>query len=214
MATFEEMYGEVRKSIGNRTEIDTEIKCAVNDAMVDIAMMFRMRTRTLSKTIILQNGINAYELDAAVLDVISVRNVTDDTPVHKGDYLEFATLDNDNSDDYAVPTKWFVDGNYLYLYNATPDDSEDEFIYRYLDKPPDMVNSGDVFPLPREWVRPTKLLAKSYVFELLGQGQEAVQAYQQMVAIVSARKPTRYWEQIHAQESSMNFGPAEPYREY
>jgi hypothetical protein len=84
--------------------------------------------------------------------------------------------------------------------------------YRYMAKPTNMTANTDTFPLPREWERPTKLLAKSYVFEMLGQSQEAVAAFQQMMAIAGTRKPYRYWEQIHSKDSRMNFGPVEPYR--
>ena len=69
-----------------------------------------------------------------------------------------------------------------------------------------MSDNTDVYPLPREWERPNKLLAKSYVFEVLGQGDMAAAAYQQMTAIVGARHSEGYYEKINAKDSTVDFG--------
>ena len=206
MSNFGDMWQEVRLSVGDRKDIDTEIKSALNDAMIDIGMMFRIRQLITPNTITTTEGDTEYVLATEVLDVINVRNDDKHIPLEKGDSHEYDSLEHDNSDKYGEPRKWFVDGNNLVLYNQTSDDSEFSVTYRYVLRLSDMINNADVFPLPREWVRPTKLLAKSYVFELLGQGDKALAAFQQMSATVATRNIGGYYEKIHAKTSSVDFG--------
>jgi hypothetical protein len=205
MATFSGLWQEVRTAIGERTDIDTNIKSAVNDAMVDLVLMFRIREMISSTTDTTSEGENALELDTNVYDVISVRNDDDDVTLEKGDWHEYDNLDNDDSDAYGTPTKWFVDGMNLILYSQTPDDSDFSITYRHLSRPDDMINNTDAFPLPREWERPCKLLAKSYVFELLGQNEKAVAAYQQMTAEVASRKSMDYFQKILSKTATVDF---------
>lgn len=206
MAQFSTLWHEVRKSIGDRTDLDTEIKSAVNDAVVDIGMIFRIRELVSRATFATEEGLNRYALDDNVLDVITARNDTDTIPLVKGDRHEYDSLDYGNSAKYGTPRKWFVDGNDLVIYASTPDVSGYTVSYRFLLRKPAMVEDTDSFPLPRQWERPTKLLAKSYVLEILGQSDEAVAAYQQMMATVGARKSVGYWEKIHSQTASVDFG--------
>ena len=207
MAVFSSLWQEVRKGTGDREDLDTEIKSAVNDAVIDISGMFPIRQLVSPETLVTEEGINAYELDdTVVVDVLNVRNTTDTVPLVKGDWYEYDSADFANSNSYGAPRKWFVQGISLYLYSSTPDGSEREITYRYIRRVPDMVEDTDPFQLPREWERPVKLLAKSYVFELLGQNEKAIASYQQMLAVAGSRKASEYWEKIKAKTSSVDFG--------
>ncbi len=206
MAQFAALWAEVKKSIGDRIDLDTEIKSAVNDATVDLGMMFPIRQLIIKASFTTETGVSQYELDTAVLDVIDVRNDTDVVLLSKGDSREYDFLDYANADKTGTPKKWFVDGNNLIIYNSTPDTTGFTISYRYLLRVADMSSDTDPFPLPRQWERPAKLLAKSYMFELLGQSQQAVSAHQQMMATVVTRKSVNYWEKIHSKEASVAFG--------
>lgn len=203
MAVFSDLWQEVRTAVGEREDIDAIIKSAVNDAMVDLILLFHIRQGVLSVTQITAQLTNLYSLEDNVLDVINVRNDTDSVPIEKGDWYEYDSMDLSAE---GTPTKWFVEGNYLVLYSNSPDADGITFTYRYMYRPEDMVDNADPYPLPREWERPNKLLAKSYVFEVLGQSDMAAKAYQQMTAIVGARHTDSYYEKINAKDSSVDFG--------
>jgi hypothetical protein len=181
------MWKEVRKGIGGRTDLDTELKQALNDAVVDLVLTFRVRQAVASETFTTETDTYAYDLNSYCLDVITVRNDTDAVLLDSGDYISFASVDYADSDATGTPSLWFVDGTQLYLYNSTPDNTGFSITYRYLKRYAEMTDDNDVFPLPREWERPSKLFAKSYMFELLGQNEKAIAAYQQGVAIARSR---------------------------
>jgi hypothetical protein len=181
------MWQEVRKGIGDRRDIDTEIKAAVNDAMVDVSLMFRINELIRNETITTSDGVNAYDLTTEAYDVISVRNDDDEVLLEPGDYASYAATSYGDSDANGTPTLWFVENRQLYLYNNTPDDSDFDLTYRYIYRNADMTD-GSTFPLPREWERPVKLFAKSYIFELLGQNEKAIAAHQQGMAIANSRR--------------------------
>ncbi|MHC4337389.1 MAG: phage adaptor protein [Planctomycetota bacterium] len=205
MATFGTLWQEVRKGTGDRDDIDTEIKSSFNDAIVDISLMFPIREILTNAVLTTDTNVNKYALEDAVLDVVSVRNNTDAVPLTKGDWYEFDSLDYGDTTKTGTPTRWFVDGNDLTVYADTPDGTGFEISYRYIKRATDLVDDADLFSLPREWERPTKLLAKSYVFELLGQRNEAVAAFQQMTAVVSGRKSVGYWEKVYSKTASVDF---------
>jgi hypothetical protein len=199
------MWQEVRKSIGDRRDLDTELKKAMNEATQDIAAMFRVRNVIQNGSFTTTEGVATYSLGDEVYDVINARNDTDDVPLFPGDQTEYDALPANDSDDYGTPNKWFVDGEDLIIYNAVPDDTNFDITYRYIYRLPDMVGDTTVFPLPREWERPAKLLAKSYMFELLGQSDKAIAAYQQAVAIGAARHNDKYFRDIHNQDARADF---------
>jgi len=196
MSSFGTLWQEVRTSIGERTDIDTIIKTALNDAVIDLTMTFRIRQAIASDTLITSAGVSKYELKDNCIDVITVRNDTDAELLSPGDYLEYASLDHEDVDSLGTPLKWFVDADDIYLYSNTPDDSSFEITYRYVKRFSDMSDDTDLFPLPREWERPAKLFAKSYVFELLGQNDKALRAYQQGTAIAGSRKKAGAWSEL------------------
>jgi hypothetical protein len=167
--------------------------------------MFRIRQQTRQVTFNGSGGVNSELLDPNVLDVLSVRD--DDTPrlLTQGDMTEFQRTDSANEDIQGEPTKWVVDGDTLYVYLNTPDISY-QFTYRYLHRPPDMTSNTDLFPLPREWERPCKLLAKSYVFGILGQPERAMAAYQEMLTHVQMRRPEGYVRDMNNDEAMVNMG--------
>lgn len=206
MANFSVLWQEVRTAIGERTDIDTEIKTALNDAVVDLVLMFPIRQAVVSETFTTSENVTEYELNDTCLDVITVRNDTDAELLESGDYLEYATLDFEDSDSTGTPTLWFVDGDNLYLYNSTPDDTGFEITYRYVRRYADMSDDEDTFPLPREWERPAKLLAKSYIFELLGQNEKAIAAYQQGIAIAGSRKKVGGWGELLRGDNRIDLG--------
>lgn len=192
MARFSTLWTEVRRAVGQRADIDTEIKAAMNDAVVDLILMFKIRQAIDSVTFLPDATEGAHTLDPTVLDVISVRDDTNNVLLTPGDYMDYAQFDPTDTDEFGTPTMWFVDKDKLYLYNAIPDGT-DTITYRYLRRFAVMTGATDTFPLPREWERPAKLLAKSYVLELLGQSEKALAAHQQAMAISNMRVQQGGW---------------------
>ena len=176
MSNFATIWHEVRLGIGKRLDIDDEIKAAVNDAVIDLTMTFRIRQAVYGEEFDTVSGTNAYELNSTCLDVIDVRNETETTMLSPGDFLDFGNQDYEDSDSFGEPSLWFVKGTELYLYSNTPGDDGYVITYRYVRRFAAMSGDDDLFPLPREWERPSKLLAKSYIFELLGQNEKAIAA--------------------------------------
>jgi hypothetical protein len=192
------MWQEVRKGIGGRTDIDTEIKNALNEATLDISMMFRIRELIQFGSADMVDGNTVLDtLGDDILDVISVRDDTDAVPLKHGTIEQFDSLDYEDTDSEGTPTQWVVDGSYLRVFNPTPDDGGNTISYRYVTRLTEMTADTTPFVLPREWERPAKLLAKSYVFELLGQNEKAIAAFQQMQALVASRNTYKYFEDIY-----------------
>lgn len=204
MSTFSTLWQEVRLGIGNRKDIDTEIKAAMNDAVIDIVMTFKIRQAVAHETVTTDAEVSQYELNENCLDVISVRNDTDAVPLTKGDKLDYDSHDYEDADSTGTPNFWFVDEDSIYFYGSTPDDTGFELTYSYVKRFEDMSGDSDAFPLPREWERPAKLFAKSYVFELLGQNQKAVAAYQQGVAVARTRKAADAWGELLRGDNRIN----------
>jgi hypothetical protein len=206
MSTFADIYNEVKLGTGNRSDIIDNIKQAVNEATLDMLLMFRIRHFIESTTITTSStaGVATYALDETVYDILTVRDDDNDVPLTPGDTLEYDSIPRSSSSDYGTPTKWLIDGRNLVLYNNVPDDSEFSITYRYLRRLTPMSTDSDTFPLPFEWERPTKLLAKSYVFELLGQNEKALAAYQQAMAVASTRKPDKYWRDMGNKAATVN----------
>jgi hypothetical protein len=200
------MWTEVRLAIGNRTDIDTEIKRAVNDATIDVVLQFRVRQMIQKASFTTSYDTSVYSLDANCLDVIDVRNDTDAVMLEKGDYLSYASTNFEDTNSLGTPSMWVVDGTSLALFNSPPDDTDFDITYRYLRRPALMSADANIFPLPREWERPTKLFAKSYVFELLGQAEKAMAAHAQGTAIARSRKGEAAWGELHRGDNRIDLG--------
>jgi hypothetical protein len=209
MAEFSTLWQEVRLSIGQRLDIDTEIKAAVNDAMVELPLLFDIPEAQGSATFTTVAETNTYDVTDTVKEIISVRNVTDAVPLTLGDAEDMSKTDFEDADQVGTPTKWYPayrpNQAYIILYANTPDDSDFEIRYQYIKRFADMADDTDVFPYPREWERPLKLLAKSYVLELLGQSDKALQAFQQCTGVVNMRTGPRGRADIERGDNRINF---------
>jgi hypothetical protein len=206
MANFGVLWAEVKKGIGDRSDLDTEIKAALNDAVLDLILQFRIRQAVEQEIIVTSDLVYEYPLNPNCMDVITVRNDTDAVLLDKGDYTSFASIDFADADSTGTPSLWFVDMDSLFLYNSTPDDTGFEITYRYVKRFPPMAADADTFPIPREWERPAKLWAKSYVLELLGQSEKAMAAYAQGTAVAASRKREGAWGELLRGDNRIDMG--------
>jgi len=189
--TLATMRTKVKFECGNKNGIDTIIDDAINDAIIEVASTFHPQELIASATGTTSNQTSSYSFSSTfsvtdVLAVVGVRNNTTDDRLKNGSLLEFLLhpKSTSNAGNFGKPNKWTRQGNNLILYSQIPGSTTYTIELYYLQRPAELTADANTFPLNREWERPVALLASSYVWASLNNGEKSAlksQQYQETI---------------------------------
>lgn len=185
MATFDEIRAEVRRRIGNRTDVEDRLGTWVNDAYFDLLMEPEYVFHELDKKIILITNPNQreYSLDpyTDLWFILGIRDNTNEREVNK---VHWKTFDR-RAHVESWPTRYARFDNMLEL-DPTPDGAY-ELQIRYRRRVNELTQ-GTSPEIPREWHSMLTHIAVVKAYEALEQFEKAAAQRQLLVPMEDLRK--------------------------
>lgn len=185
MPTFNEIQSEVKRRMGNRTDIDSRLPTWINDAYFDLLMEPEYSFHELDKSVTLITNADVREYDLSVYTdlwfILGLRDETNEREVLRTHWKSF----DRRAHATANPTRYTRFGSTLIL-DPTPDDVY-TILIRYRRRVNEMT-AGTSPEIPREWHSMLTHLATVKAYEALEQFEKATAQRQLVIPMEDGRK--------------------------
>lgn len=185
MSTFNEIRSEVKRRIGNRTDVEDRLGTWINDAYFDLLMEPEYSFHELDRQglIITESGKREYSLNVFP-DLWFILGVRDNTTEREVLRVHWKTFDR-RAHTEGAPTRYTRFGSDI-IFDPTPDGIYN-ILLRYRNRVNEMV-AGTSPVIPREWHSMLTHLAVVKAYEGLEQFEKAAAQRQLVFTMEDNRK--------------------------